>query len=69
MARVRGTGRPNGRPPSSLEGKESIDMHMKGMPVDVIMKIDVLRQGTETRKDVIVRIVREYRYKGETDVS
>jgi len=44
-------------------------MHMKGMPVDVIMKIDVLRQGTETRKDVIVRIVREYRYKGETDVS
>ncbi len=65
MPRVRGTGRPNGRPPASLEGKTSIDMHMKDMPIDVIAKIDSLRRGAETRKDVIVRVFREY--EGETD--
>ncbi len=58
MARVR-TGRPNGRPPSPLQGRESIDMLMKNVPIDVIEKIDRLRQGNETRKDVIVRAIRE----------
>ena len=60
MTRVRGTGRPNGRPPSSLEGKKAIDMHMKDVPVDVIEKVEKLRQGAETRKDVIVRVLREH---------
>lgn len=67
MTRVRGTGRPNGRPPSSLEGKNSVDVFMKNVPVDIIEKIDGLRQGAETRKDVIVRILREY--EGAADVN
>lgn len=60
MSRPRYTGRPNGRPAASLEGKTAIDMHMKDVPVDVIEKIDRLRKGAETRKDILVRIVREY---------
>ncbi len=61
MARIR-TGRPNGRPPLALEGKkegETIDLHMKA-PVELVEKIDRLRKGAETRKDVIVRVLREY---------
>ena len=57
MARIR-TGKPNGRPPSPLQGRESIDMLMKNVPSDVIEKIDRLRQGNESRKDVIVCIIR-----------
>lgn len=57
------TGMPNGRPPAPLEGKTKIDMHMKDVPVDVIEKLDSLRTGNETRKDILVRIVREYKPK------
>jgi hypothetical protein len=60
MSRPRYTGRPNGRPPASLEDKTAIDMHMKDVPVDIIEKLDRLRQGSETRKDILMRIVREY---------
>jgi len=35
-------------------------MHMKDVPVDVIEKVEKLRQGAETRKDVIVRVLREH---------
>lgn len=58
MARIR-TGRPNGRPPIPLQGRESADLLMKNVPADVIEKIDRLRKGAETRKDVIVRLVEE----------
>jgi hypothetical protein len=33
---------------------------MKDVPIDIIEKLDRLRQGTETRKDILMRIVREY---------
>jgi uncharacterized protein (DUF111 family) len=57
MARIR-TGKPNGRPPSPLQDRESTDMVMKNVPSDVIEKIDRLRQSNESRKDVIMRIIR-----------
>ena len=57
------TGMPNGRPPASLDGKTKIDMHMKDVPVDVIEKLDRLRTGNQTRKDILVRIVREYEHE------
>jgi hypothetical protein len=69
VARVRGTGRPNGRPPSSLEGKSGVDVLMKAVPVDVIEKVDSLRQGAETRKDVIVRVLREYEGAADADAN
>ncbi len=40
------------------QGRKSIDMLMKNVPSDVIEKIDRLRQSNESRKDVIVRIIR-----------
>jgi hypothetical protein len=33
---------------------------MKDVPIDIIEKLDRLRQGAETRKDILMRIVREY---------
>ena len=58
MARIR-TGNPNGRPAASTEGKTSIDMLMKNVPIDIINKIDRLRKKPETRKDFLVRMVKE----------
>jgi hypothetical protein len=57
MARIR-TGRPNGRPPLEVKG-EMIDLHIKA-PAAIVQKIDRLRQRAETRKDVIIRVLREY---------
>jgi hypothetical protein len=57
MARVR-TGNPNGRPPLAING-DKVDLHMH-LPADIMKKIDRLRREAETRKDVIVRILREY---------
>jgi hypothetical protein len=58
MARIR-TGKPIGRPPLARKDREdTVDTHLI-MPVDVIEKIDRLRQGNESRKDVLVRLVRE----------
>jgi len=61
MARMR-TGRPNGRPTLSLARKDKgdkVDLHIH-IPVDLAEKIDRMRQGAETRKDVIVRVLSEY---------
>lgn len=58
MARIR-TGKPNGRPASPVQGREHIDMLMKNVPADVVEKIDRLRQDAESRKDLLVRLVRE----------
>ncbi len=58
MARIR-TGRPNGRPPlASGDRAATVDMHIH-MPVELIEKIDRLRKGAETRKDIIIRAIRE----------
>ena len=58
--------RPTGRPPLTIEqkpqrvGKEpTVDTHMN-LPIGVVEKIDRLRQVGESRKDFIVRILREY---------
>ena len=59
MSKIR-TGKPNGRPAHSLEGKTAIPLNMKDVPVDVFEKLDRLRTGKETRKDILVRIVRAY---------
>lgn len=56
MARIR-TGRPNGRPTSPLQGGH--DMLMKNVPMEIMEKIDRLRKGNETRKDVILRLIQE----------
>ena len=50
---------PNGRPPLPLEGKTAITTNIT-LSVDVVAKIEKLRKGAETRRDVIERIVREY---------
>lgn len=42
---------------------DSEDKEQKGkliLPDDVVAKIDNIRQDGETRKDVIIRIIREY---------
>lgn len=57
MARIR-TGQPNGRPPKSVEGKTEITTSIT-LAVDVIEKIDRMRKGNETRRNLIERIVRE----------
>lgn len=58
MARVR-TGRPNGRPPLAREERQNVvDMHLH-VPVELIEKIDRIRKGDLTRKDVIIRALRE----------
>lgn len=57
MARIR-TGRPNGRPPSPVQGRDQITTSIT-LAVDVIEKIDRLRKGAETRRDIIERLVRE----------
>lgn len=57
MARVR-TGRPNGRPPSPLQGREEITTSIT-LSADVIQKIDRLRKGAETRRDIIERAIRD----------
>jgi len=56
MARIH-TGRPNGRPPKA-EKVGVVDFHAN-LPAEIMDKIDSLRQGNETRKDVIVRLVRD----------
>jgi hypothetical protein len=59
MARIR-TGRPTGRPPLERENKEAVvDMHIH-IPMALIEKLDRLRKGAETRKDILMRIVKEY---------
>lgn len=58
MARVR-TGRPTGRPPSRLQERAAVvDMHLH-IPLDLVEKIDRLRKGDETRKDIIIRAIEE----------
>jgi hypothetical protein len=58
MARIR-TGNPNGRPPLAREERSSVvDIHIH-VPVEIMDKIDRMRKGNETRKDVIVRLVEE----------
>jgi len=55
--------RPVGRPPLSAEQKAqkegTIDTHIN-IPVSMIEKIDRLRKPNESRKDFIVRVLREY---------
>jgi hypothetical protein len=55
--------RPAGRPPLSPEQKAhkegTIDTHMN-IPVSIIEKIDRLRTLNESRKDFVVRVLREY---------
>lgn len=55
--------RPAGRPPPSPEQKAqkegTIDTHMN-IPVSIIEKIDRLREPNESRKDFVVRVLREY---------
>ena len=63
MPRIRGTGRPNGRPPLEVTG-DKVDLHLR-LPAEVMRKIDSLRQGADTRNDVITRVLREY--EGATD--
>ena len=59
MSRIR-TGRPNGRSPLAREDKAgAVDFHAN-LLTDIIEKIDRLRRGAETRKDILMRIVREY---------
>ncbi|HWS85053.1 MAG TPA: hypothetical protein VN207_12435 [Ktedonobacteraceae bacterium] len=58
MGRIR-TGQPNGRPPLTREQREgTVDTHMN-LPVDVIEKIDRMKKSNESRKDFIVRVIRE----------
>lgn len=59
MARIR-TGKPNGRPPKAVSQEDgTIDFHAN-LPADFIDKVDRLKKGAETRKDVIVRILKDY---------
>jgi hypothetical protein len=64
---VRRTGKPNGRPANSLEGKTVSDLSMKNVPIDVFQKLNDLRTGSETQKDILIRIVREYEAKGKSE--
>lgn len=58
MARIR-TGRPNGRPPLAREERQHVvDMHLH-IPLELIEKIDQLREGNQTRKDVIISAIRD----------
>lgn len=57
MSRIR-TGRPNGRPPLAREGKQQVvDMHIH-VPLELVEKIDKLREGNQTRKDFIVQAIK-----------
>jgi len=64
--------RPTGRPPLSPEQKaqkeETIDTHMN-IPISIIEKIDRLRKPSESRKDFIVRVLREYPESGPLAIS
>lgn len=58
MARIR-TGKPNGRPPLARGNEGKVDFHVN-IPSDIMDKIDRLKRSNESRKDVIVRLIREY---------
>jgi hypothetical protein len=60
MARIR-TGKPNGRPPKDTNQEVgTVDFHAN-LPTEIVEKIKRLRTGNETLKDVIVRLVKEYK--------
>jgi hypothetical protein len=52
------SGKPNGRPPSPVQGREQVTTSMT-LAIDVVEKIDRLRKGNETRRNLIERLVRE----------
>ena len=55
----RPVGRPALTPEQKTQKEPTVDTHLN-IPVSIVEKIDKLRKAGESRKDFIVRVLREY---------